>query len=143
MSNHKNNILRKCLFGKLQKTILCAISEWSPLAAKIQIRTGCSVFDRFGTRNSLYLVQNNFLQIFILKDNRMVKKYSQVAREKCMTICTDYGHPMKAKFKDIWKIWPYLKIWDWDWIFGRIVKVISSLGVRSPCLASKIIDVRN
>ena len=28
---------------------------------------------------------------------------------------------------------PYLKIWDWDWIFGRAVKAISSLGVRSPC----------
>ena len=29
---------------------------------------------------------------------------------------------------------PYLKIWDWDWVFGRAVKTISSLGVRSPCL---------
>ena len=29
---------------------------------------------------------------------------------------------------------PYLKIWDWDWIFGRAVKAISSLGVRSPWL---------
>ena len=28
----------------------------------------------------------------------------------------------------------YLKIWDWDLIFGRAVKAISSLGVRSPCL---------
>ena len=27
---------------------------------------------------------------------------------------------------------PYLKIWDWDWIFGRAVKAISFLGVRSP-----------
>ena len=27
---------------------------------------------------------------------------------------------------------PHLKIWDWDWIFGRAVKTISSLGVRSP-----------
>ena len=24
------------------------------------------------------------------------------------------------------------KIWDWDLIFGRAVKAISSLGVRSP-----------
>ena len=30
-------------------------------------------------------------------------------------------------------LWPYLKIWDWDLIFGRAVKTISSLGVRSPC----------
>ena len=28
---------------------------------------------------------------------------------------------------------PYLKIWEWEWIFGRAVKAISSLGVRSPC----------
>ena len=27
---------------------------------------------------------------------------------------------------------PYLKIWDWDWIFGRAVKAFSSLGVHSP-----------
>ena len=28
---------------------------------------------------------------------------------------------------------PYLKIWEWEWIFGRAVKANSSLGVRSPC----------
>ena len=28
---------------------------------------------------------------------------------------------------------PYLKIWDWDWIFGHVVKTISSLGIHSPC----------
>ena len=28
---------------------------------------------------------------------------------------------------------PYLKIWDWDLIFGRAVKALSSPGVRSPC----------
>ena len=27
---------------------------------------------------------------------------------------------------------PYLKIWEWEWISGRAVKAISSLGVRSP-----------
>ena len=26
----------------------------------------------------------------------------------------------------------YLKIWEWEWIFGRSVKAISSPGVRSP-----------
>ena len=33
---------------------------------------------------------------------------------------------------------PYLKIWEWEWIFGRAVKAISSLGVRSPwfCLTN-------
>ena len=27
---------------------------------------------------------------------------------------------------------PYLKIWEWEWIFGRAVKAISSPCVRSP-----------
>ena len=27
----------------------------------------------------------------------------------------------------------YLKIWEWELIFGRAVKTISSPGVRSPC----------
>ena len=26
---------------------------------------------------------------------------------------------------------PYLKIWEWEWIFGHAVKAISSPGVRS------------
>ena len=30
----------------------------------------------------------------------------------------------------------YLKIQEWEWIFGRAVKVISSPGVRSPCILS-------
>ena len=29
---------------------------------------------------------------------------------------------------------PYLKIWEWELIFGRAVKAISSPGVRSPWL---------
>ena len=29
---------------------------------------------------------------------------------------------------------PYLKIWDWELIFGRAVKTISSPGIRSPCI---------
>jgi hypothetical protein len=33
-------------------------------------------------------------------------------------------------------LWPYLKIWNWDWIFGRAVKAISSLGVRGPWIWS-------
>ena len=32
-------------------------------------------------------------------------------------------------------LWLYLKIWEWDWIFGLAVKTISPPGVRSPCLA--------
>ena len=33
---------------------------------------------------------------------------------------------------------PYLKVWDWDLIFGCAVKVISSPGVRSPCIFPSI-----
>ena len=29
-------------------------------------------------------------------------------------------------------LWPYLRIWDWDLIFGHAVKAISSPGVHSP-----------
>ena len=35
---------------------------------------------------------------------------------------------------------PYLKIWNW--IFGRAVKAISSMGIRSPC-ASAFLDAFN
>ena len=34
-------------------------------------------------------------------------------------------------------LWPYLKIWEWEWIFGHAVKAISSLGIRSPWSSSK------
>ena len=34
----------------------------------------------------------------------------------------------------------YLKIWDWDFIFGRAVKAVSSLGVRSPWVECSNID---
>ena len=42
-------------------------------------------------------------------------------------------------------LWPYLKIWDWDLIFGRAVKVISSPGVRSPChsISSTLLKLLN
>ena len=43
---------------------------------------------------------------------------------------------------------PYLKIWEWEWIFGCSVKAISFPGVRSPCAKScleliLIFDVAN
>ena len=31
-------------------------------------------------------------------------------------------------------LWPYLKLWEWELIFSRALKAISSLGVRSPCM---------
>ena len=34
------------------------------------------------------------------------------------------------------RLWPYLKIWEWEWIFGRAVKAISSPCVRSPWFKS-------
>ena len=38
---------------------------------------------------------------------------------------------------------PFLKIWDWDWIFGRAVKAISPLGVRSPWYVQSLKEFRN
>ena len=32
----------------------------------------------------------------------------------------------------------YLKIWEWEWIFGHAVKAIFSLGIRSLCLTCKL-----
>ena len=58
---------------------------------------------------------------------------------------TDYGHPIKHKSKKSEilgrcgsqnMLRPYLKIWDWDLIFGRTVKAISLSGVRSPRVMS-------
>ena len=53
--------------------------------------------------------------------------------------CVQWRHKSKISEKLGWCgrqniLRPYLKIWDWDWIFGRAMKAISSLGVRSPCL---------
>ena len=36
---------------------------------------------------------------------------------------------------------PYLKIWEWEWIFGCAVKVISSSGVRSPWLKLLVLSI--
>ena len=47
-------------------------------------------------------------------NQRYLKNWADVADKIC------FGHT-------------YLKIWEWEWIFGRAVKAISSLGVRSPC----------
>ena len=33
---------------------------------------------------------------------------------------------------EICMLWSYLKIWEWELIFGHAVKAISSPGVRSP-----------
>ena len=53
------------------------------------------------------------------------------------TTDTQWRHKSKISEKlgrSGWRnmLWPYLKIWEWEWIFGRAVKAISSLGVRSP-----------
>ena len=33
-------------------------------------------------------------------------------------------------------LWLYLKIWEWELMFGRAGKAISSKGVRSPCYST-------
>ena len=32
---------------------------------------------------------------------------------------------------------PYLKIWEWEWLFGRVVKIIFSLGVTDITILFK------
>ena len=53
------------------------------------------------------------------------------------TTDTQWRHKSKISEKLGWcgrqnMIRPFLKIWEWKWIFGRAVKAIFSLGVRSP-----------
>ena len=63
----------------------------------------------------------------------------QTQRQKnAQTTNTQWRHKSK-KYENLGRcgrqnmLRPYLKIWEWELIFGRAVKVISSLGVRSPC----------
>ena len=61
---------------------------------------------------------------------------------KARTTDTQWRHKSKISEKlgqcGRWNmLWLYLNIWDLDWIFGRAVKAIPSLGVRS--LWSKVI----
>ena len=58
-------------------------------------------------------------------------------RFRARTTDTQWRHKLKTSEKLGWcgrqnMLRPYLKIWDWDWIFGRAVKAIFSLSVRSP-----------
>ena len=99
-----------------------------------------------------------FSKIFLAPDNKTANEINRApVTLKAPGICckfsrengkkisivwhTDYGHPVKAKSKKSENLdrcgrqnmlRPYLKIWDWDLIFGRAVKAISSPSVRSP-----------
>ena len=59
-----------------------------------------------------------------------------------LRLCTDYWYTISKISEKLGRcgrqnmLWPYLNIWDWEWIFGRTVKVISSLGLCSPWLVS-------
>ena len=64
--------------------------------------------------------------------------------DQSQTMDTQWRHKSKLSEKLGWcgrqnMLWPYLKIWDWDSIFGRAVKAISPLGVCSPCLYPKLV----
>ena len=37
---------------------------------------------------------------------------------------------------------PYLKILEWELIFGRAVKAISSSGILSPCLKALLLKIK-
>ena len=71
----------------------------------------------------------------------MMTNYSLLSTHMCYTRTTDTQWRHKSKISENlgWcgrhnMLRPYLKIWEWEWIFGRAVKAISSLGVHSPWL---------
>jgi hypothetical protein len=62
---------------------------------------------------------------------------------KPWTTDTQWRHKSKISENLAWcgrqnMLRPYLKIWQWEWIFGRAVKAISSLCVRSPWSKPKV-----
>ena len=63
------------------------------------------------------------------------------------TTDTQWRHKSKISEKLGWcgrqnLLRPYLKIWEWEWIFGRAVQAVSSLGVRSPWYGGSIHALR-
>ena len=80
--------------------------------------------------NFLLLVK--FLETFLLLKILTTERYYIITR----TTDTQWRHISKISEKLVRcgrqnMLRPYLKIWEWEWIFGRSVKAISSLGVRS------------
>ena len=76
--------------------------------------------------------------MFILEWSVKAKKFTLQSR----TTNTQWRHKSKISEKlgqcgRQNMLWLYQKIWEWEWIFGRAVKAISSLGVRSAmqCIA--------
>ena len=59
--------------------------------------------------------------------------------DKIIHLGTDYGRHKSKKSENLGlcgrqnMLWPYLKIWEWDLIFGRALKAISSLGIPTLC----------
>jgi hypothetical protein len=75
---------------------------------------------------------------------RGYSKTAYLTRSGSLTTDTQWRHKSKISEKlgrcgKQNMLWPYLKIWDWDWIFGRAVKAISSLGVRSSWSGSFVL----
>ena len=80
---------------------------------------------------------NTFITIFIV-----IHQLSCLSKSFPWSRTTDTQWRLKSKVSEKLgrsgrqnMLRPYLKIWEWEWIFGRAVKAVSSLGVRSPwCL---------
>ena len=76
------------------------------------------------------------MQLWIVEHFHLQKKVHVVINYN-----RDYGHPMKAKIKEIWKFGPMWqtkyasavpkKFWEREWVLGCAGKMISSPGVRS------------
>ena len=99
----------------------------------------------------------SFIKIRLLKEDFSAKKraigptmriFPTIARLICLgewQVCGRYAQPRTTDTQWMHKskiseklgrcgrqnmLRPYLKIWEWEWIFGRSVKAISFLGVR-------------
>ena len=101
--------------GRLVKIISFTISEWSPLSAKKSL-------------NLLIIIS---IPTWILAESGLHSDTRTTEtqwrhKSKKSEILGRYGRQNMLQL--------YLKIWDWDLIFVRAVKAISSPGVRSPCI---------
>ena len=109
---------------------------WKLLLWKVlYVKRVCGL-NLIGMRADTFISFDQFLHAGIHKGLEL-KKLSP--RDKPRTTDTQWRHKSKISEKlgrcGIQNMLrPYLKIWDWDWIFGRAVEAISSLGVRTPCL---------
>ena len=123
--------------GQGHLTLFCIVFVWlrgRPSTVRSPIQDPWFMYqNRLGPSGGIYYP--NFVPCFVvLYLNYRIGSFSLDPR----TTDTQWRHKSKISEKlgrcgRQNMLPPYLKIWEWEWIFGRAVKAISSLGVRSPC----------